>query len=152
MMLVSVANTPDIIKGPVNLEAQTVAVTTTEQNIDITNATSSADIKKITREFFKDKPLLAEIARCESHYRQYVSDGVLLRGKVNPADVGVMQINEKYHLQRSKELGFDIYTLKGNLEYGEYLYDEQGAQPWSASRPCWGPKADQALAVNVSVK
>jgi hypothetical protein len=59
-----------------------------------------------------------------------------------------MQINEKYHLARSVELGMDIDTLEGNLEYGALLYKEQGSQPWSASKPCWGKK-EVALASNI---
>ena len=152
-MLVSVANTPNIIPGPVS--EQTVKVETTEEIattrapvIDITNATSTADVKRITKEYFKDTPILAEIARCESTYRQFTSNGQLLRGRVNGADVGVMQINEKYHLARSKKLGIDIYTLEGNLKYGALLYKEQGSQPWSASRPCWG-KSTATLATTI---
>ena len=42
-------------------------------------------------------PLIA-VARCESGYRQFNADGTLLRGKQNPQDVRVLQVNEKYHL------------------------------------------------------
>ncbi len=109
--------------------------------VDIKNATSSEHIKLITKEYFKGTPIAAEIARCESTYRQFNADGSVLRGKVNSADVGVMQINEKYHLKRSVELGINIYTLEGNLAYGKYLYKEQGSRPWNASKPCWGKQA-----------
>ena len=111
------------------------------EGLDIKSATSSEDIKLITKEYFKDTPVLAEIARCESTYRQFSEKGNVLRGKVNSADVGVMQINEKYHLKRSQELGLDIHTLEGNLAYGKFLYKEQGSRPWNASRPCWGKPA-----------
>ena len=115
--------------------------------VDIKSATSSADIKLITKEYFKKTPVMAEIARCESTYNQFSSNGNVLRGKVNSADVGVMQINEKYHLKRSQELGMDIHTLEGNLAYGKYLYEEQGSRPWNASKPCWGKPAT-VVAVN----
>jgi SepF-like predicted cell division protein (DUF552 family) len=156
MMLVSVAQTPEILKEPVSVQTEvkkeiSVEIATTTENVivvDITNATSSADIKKITKEYFKNTPVLAEIARCESEYRQFSTTGNTLRGRVNSADVGVMQINEKYHLARSKQLGINIYTLEGNLKYGSLLYKEQGSQPWSASRPCWG-KTEATLAVKI---
>jgi hypothetical protein len=159
MMLVTVANTPNIIKEPVSQQAElkkeikketsVEEATTTEKAvvIDITNATSTSDIKKITLEFFKNTPILAEIARCESEFRQYGTDGPL-RGRVNSKDVGVMQINERYHSARSKQLGMDIHTLEGNLKYGALLYQEQGSQPWSASRSCWS-KASATLATNL---
>lgn len=153
-MFVTVSQTPNIIQGPVSQqsEAKVETATTTVQVIDITTATTTEDIRKITKEYFKDTPLLAEIARCESTFRQFSKEGVPLRGKVNSADVGVMQINEKYHLERTKKLGIDIYTLEGNLKYGAMLYKEQGGQPWSASKPCWGKStatAEATLAVNL---
>ena len=146
MMFVSVTNTPNIIKLPVS--QQTEVKVEVKAEADISNATSTEDVKRITKEYFKETPILAEIARCESTYRQFSSVGVPLRGIVNGADVGVMQINEKYHLARSVELGMDIDTLEGNLEYGALLYKEQGSQPWSASKPCWGKK-EVALASNI---
>jgi hypothetical protein len=82
------------------------------------------------------------ILSCESggggKPKQFNSDGTVLRGRVNRSDVGAAQINEYYHLQASKRLGYDIYTLEGNIAYAKYLYDTQGTQPWSASKPCWG--------------
>ncbi|MFA6898339.1 MAG: hypothetical protein WC250_02955, partial [Candidatus Paceibacterota bacterium] len=75
------------------------------------------------KEYFKDAPIMAEIAKCESTYRQLTKDGRILRGEVNRADVGVMQINEFYHAKQAKEMGFDIKTLDGNLAYAKWLYE-----------------------------
>ncbi len=94
-------------------------------------------VEAIVREYFKDDPLLVNIARCESHFRQYLSDGSIHRGRANSRDVGIMQINEKYHLDRALDLGIDIYSIEGNLAYAKFLFDKQGSQPWSASAPCW---------------
>lgn len=146
MMFVSVTNTPNIIQLPVSQQAEVKVEVKAEA--DISNATSTEDIKRITKEYFKETPILAEIARCESTYRQFSSAGVPLRGIVNGADVGVMQINEKYHLARTKKLGIDIYTFEGNLQYGALLYKEQGTRPWNASKPCWG-KHEATLAANI---
>lgn len=77
------------------------------------------------------------IARCESNLQQYNEDGDVVRGKVNPLDVGVYQINEKYHLEMAEKLGYDIYTTKGNIEYAIWLMKNDGNKHWSSSRPCW---------------
>lgn len=80
---------------------------------------------------------MSAIAKCESQYRQFDATGALLRGLVNSKDVGVMQINEYYHLVDSKKLGYDIKTLVGNIQYGAYLLKHQGTAPWNASKKCW---------------
>ena len=63
--------------------------------------------------------------------------GNVLRGKANHADVGVMQINEKYHADQAKKLGYDIYTAEGNVAFAKYLYAKYGTDPWSSSEVCW---------------
>jgi len=90
--------------------------------------------------YFSDIPELIYVAECESTFRHYGSDGKVLRGNVVSADVGVMQINERYHYDRAQSLGYDIHTLEGNLGYARYLYEKQGLKPWSASRSCWSHK------------
>ena len=100
--------------------------------------------EEIIAEHFADTPILKKIAFCESRYRQFNEDGTVLRGVVNPKDVGVMQINEKYHLEASKKLGYDIYTLEGNIDYAKDLYSKQGSRPWVHSSHCWGASAQVA--------
>ena len=87
--------------------------------------------------YFSDLPIMVDIAHCESRFRQTDTEGNVFRGVQNRYDVGVMQINELYHLDEAKKLGINIYTLKGNMEYARYLYENQGARPWMASSPCW---------------
>ena len=77
------------------------------------------------------------IAKCESTFRQYNENGEVIRGKVNPADVGVFQVNEKYHLSRSKTLGFDIHQTADNIEYAMWLMKKEGTRHWNWSKPCW---------------
>ena len=89
------------------------------------------------REYFKDAPILAEISRCESRFRHIGKNGKIIRGEANPADIGVMQVNEEYHLKQASELGFNLYSLEGNMGYAKYLYNKEGTRPWSASAPCW---------------
>lgn len=106
---------------------------------------TNAGIEAKVRAYFSDIPVMAEVSRCESHYRQYDATGNTFRGKVNNKDVGVMQINEYYHLKRAKKLGYDLYTVAGNLGYARLLYTEEGTEPWSSSSPCWGKTAAARL-------
>ena len=54
--------------------------------------------------------------------------------------MGVMQINERYHLLTAEKLGYNIHTLEGNVGYAKYLYEKFGSDPWSASSKCWKGK------------
>lgn len=94
-------------------------------------------LESYVREYYANEPMLAEIARCESNFRQFDSNGKILRGGVNPDDVGIMQINEVYHYKRAQKLGFDLRTLDGNLAYATYLYEKESYGPWSSSAKCW---------------
>lgn len=85
-----------------------------------------------------DPDLSLRIARCESELRQYNKDGEVLRGIHNPQDVGIFQINEKYHLQDSQKLGLDIYSAEGNIEYAMEIMKRDGVRHWNYSRACWG--------------
>ncbi|HEY1037512.1 MAG TPA: hypothetical protein VGE62_02920 [Candidatus Paceibacterota bacterium] len=136
----SYTNQENIIKSAetaTSTQAAVVSVslpaTTTKQTVINPNAGVEARV----RAYFKDTPLLAEIAYCESRYRQFDKDGSIFRGKVNNKDVGALQVNEYYHLERSKKLGYDIHTLEGNMAYSRLLYKESGARPWNSSSPCW---------------
>ena len=93
--------------------------------------------KRVVKESFKNTPALYAVAKCESRWTHFHDDGTVLRGRINNNDVGVMQINERYHRDKAESLGYDIDTLKGNIGYAKYLYRNQGLQPWSASRHCW---------------
>ncbi|MEK9131938.1 MAG: hypothetical protein AAB447_03445 [Patescibacteria group bacterium] len=91
------------------------------------------------REYFKDTPILAEVARCESTFRHIVSDGSVLRGRANSKDIGVMQINEIYHAKTATKKGLDLENLDDNLAYAKYLYEKEGLRPWMSSSKCWKP-------------
>lgn len=68
---------------------------------------------------------------------QFNSDGTVHRGVQNPQDVGKYQINEGYHLEASRALGIDIYTLEGNTAYALRLYKANGTRDWNWSKWCW---------------
>ena len=97
-------------------------------------------LEAYVREYFIETPILAEISKCESRFRQVGKDGKVLRGEVNKSDVGLMQVNEYYHEQKATDLGFDLTTVDGNLAYAKYLYDKEGTKPWNASAKCWRGK------------
>jgi hypothetical protein len=76
------------------------------------------------------------IAKCESGLRQF-SGGNVLKGVVNSKDIGLFQINEKYHLDTSVKLDYDIYTTNGNIKYAIWLMSKEGTAPWALSKHCW---------------
>lgn len=128
--------------GQANATANAAMIPATKDNQSIEYATEkeftdSKVVEKYVKKEYADEPLLIEIARCESTFRQYDKDGTVIRGKVNKNDVGIMQINEKYHGETASNHGYDIYTVKGNLDFAKYLYTKYGSSPWSASSKCW---------------
>lgn len=87
-------------------------------------------------------PELKAICACESvgdwtAEPKHLKNGNVLRGRLTPEDVGACQINEYYHLENSKRMGFNIYLWTGNVGYANYLYATQGTRPWNASKKCW---------------
>ncbi len=98
---------------------------------------SKTVVETKVREYFKNTPILAEIAKCESQFRHIGDSGNIIRGKVNPGDIGVMQINEDYHSDEAQKLGLDLTTLQGNMAYAKHLYEKEGTAPWQSSSGCW---------------
>ena len=105
------------------------------QPVDEREFSTTTIRSKVEQTFGTSSPMV-RVAFCESGYRQY-KDGEVLRGVVNPKDVGLLQINEYYHLETSKRLGLNIHTIDGNLAYAKYLFDKNGTRDWNASKPCW---------------
>lgn len=117
-----------------------IATTTHEVGLATTTEStilSPKHIEQYVRNEYKNEPILVEVARCESTFRQFDAKGNIVRGKVNDNDVGVMQINEKYHADTAVKLGLNIYTVEGNVAYAKILYKKFGTQPWSSSQSCW---------------
>ncbi|MFA7252801.1 MAG: hypothetical protein WC027_03005 [Candidatus Paceibacterota bacterium] len=113
-----------------------------EVNDSLNTQSQTAIVNPVTledyvQEYFRETPILAKVAKCESRYRQFGLDGQVLRGEVNSADVGLMQINEHYHDDEAIEMGLDLKTVDGNLAYAKHLYESEGTKPWNASKKCW---------------
>jgi hypothetical protein len=111
------------------------AASTTETKM---TTASSTPVEATVRSYFADIPVMIAIARCESRFRQVDSSGALLDGG-SGGMVGIFQINSAVHTVFAQSLGFDIATVKGNLEYARYLYDREGTVPWNSSASCWRP-------------
>ena len=107
--------------------------------------TDSKNIESYVKRQYADTPILIAIAKCESTFRQFDGNGNVIRGESNKEDVGVMQINEKYHADEAVKMGDNIYTVEGNVAFAKYLYGKFGAQPWIASSKCWDGSADVAM-------
>ena len=109
------------------------------QTIDTSNR---EEVEKYVRDYYSETPILAEVARCESTFRQTGISGNVIRGLINSKDVGAMQINETYHKKSANALGYDLHDLDGNLAYATHLYKQYGLSPWNSSSKCW--KATEA--------
>ena len=97
----------------------------------------SQTVEATVREYFADIPVMIEVARCESKFRQFADSGNVLRGGVGGQMIGVYQFFDRYHVGPASALGFDIETLEGNLDYARHTYAQEGTAPWNSARDCW---------------
>jgi hypothetical protein len=108
---------------------------------------ASQSVEEYVRKYFKDAPVMIDIARCESRFRQLDSTGKVLHNEQGSSAVGVFQIMASIHAGAAdKNLGLNIYNLDGNAAYARYLYQTQGTSPWNASKGCWGKAQHVAVA------
>lgn len=89
--------------------------------------TEEQKIERLIREEFVDAPIMVEVARCESTFRNVCS---------TTGDCGPLQINQ-VHLKTLEMLGLDRTKIEDNIEFGRILYNEQGLKPWYNSKHCW---------------
>src|SRR5690606_31246636 len=92
------------------------------------NGQTITDTEAVVREYFKDIPVMVQVARCESTFRHTLADGSVLRGRVDSRDIGVMQINLYYHETEAKKLGLDVFDIYDNMAYARHLYEKKGTQ------------------------
>lgn len=94
-------------------------------------------VSKAVSVFFKEAPVMVEVARCESELRQYDESGTVLRGGWGGKMIGLFQLHETYHRTEARARGYNIDTLIGNMGYARDLYREEGTTPWDSSASCW---------------
>ncbi len=97
---------------------------------------SNEGLEHKVRTYFSENPIMSEIARCESRFRQFDANGRPLDGG-SGSMIGIFQVHARVHSEFAKSLGMDIYTVEGNLAYARYLYQKEGTAPWISSFDCW---------------
>ncbi len=130
----AVSNSANETKVPLQ---QIPKIEVVELGFEIIDSKRNISAQDYVANYFSDIPVMIEVAKCESRFRQHDKDGSVLRGIVNSSDVGVMQINEYYHLKDAKALGYDLHSIEGNTAYARYLFEKKGLSPWVHSSPCW---------------
>ena len=95
------------------------------------------DTETAVRSYFSDIPVMIQIAKCESTFQHTLPDGTILRGRVDSADTGVMQINLRYHAEKARKLGLNLENMYDNMVYARNLYERLGTKPWASSASCW---------------
>lgn len=135
----SVQSPPAGIGGgaPASVEIVDANIIDGQALVAATAENPTGSVEKEVRAYFSDTPILADIAGCESRFRQVDENGNLVHGEINKGDIGVMQINRYYHTAVAKKLGFDLATLDGNMAYAKWLYEREGTSPWLSSEKCW---------------
>lgn len=89
--------------------------------------TETERIERLIREAFEDAPIMIDVARCESGFRNVPS---------KTGDWGPFQVNQ-VHTKRLQELGLDRTKIEDNIKYARMLYDESGTRHWYMSKHCW---------------
>lgn len=124
------------------------SATTTPTTTASTSRQTPAETEKKVREYFADKPVMIEIAKCESKFRQFTDAGNVLRGGSGGMMVGVFQFFESVHTTAAKKLGFDLLTVEGNIGYAKHVYAQSGTTPWVSCVPEVVPVATVMSAAN----
>lgn len=123
----------------VSVEAATTTAATTTV---ATTTPSTQSVEARVREYFADVPIMIEIARCESKFRQFTDAGNVLRGGTGRNMIGVFQFYDQIHTAAALALGFDLTTVDGNLGYARHVYSLSGTTPWNSAHSCWGVRGE----------
>lgn len=139
---------PSFLRPAFETETMVESVSKDVKAEDYQPITDARNVERFINDYFADIPVLAEIAKCESRYRQFNSEGEVLKGKKNRYDRGVMQINVLYHAKNMEKLGLDAHNLDDNVAYARYLYEKKGVRPWISSSACWSKFRQSEIARN----
>ncbi len=117
--------------------AESVASTTAS-----TTKLTPIEIEAKVRAAFADVPVMVEIAKCESKFRQFTDAGNIFYGGQAQGMIGVFQFYESIHKPIATALGYDLATVEGNIAYARHLYKESGVGPWRSCVPAGTPVLD----------
>ena len=65
---------------------------------------------------------------CETQLRHVSDSGDVVRGKENPQDIGIFQLNLRYHLLEMRSQGLNPFKRADNIKYAQILYKQRGAK------------------------
>lgn len=97
-------------------------------------------IKEEIRNTFPERPnTFVRIAGCESSGDpEHIDSSKRAFNPTNGSnDTGIFQLSQLYHGKRMKELHLDPWDVEDNIKFARMLYEENGLDPWTASKPCW---------------
>jgi hypothetical protein len=94
----------------------------------------NAIVENAVRFYFADIPIMIDIARCETKFKQYNPDGSAYFDG-SKTYIGVFQFAHSIHAPRAASMGFDLANIDGNLQYARYLYTTSGTNPWKGCLP-----------------
>lgn len=106
------------------------------------------EIVRLSEKYGFDLELAKKIIKCESLIYGQDAENKNYRMEWNAelgtttrthwsTDIGFWQINDYWHKETAKKMGYNIYDWKDNLEYGAILLSRDGERHWSASKYCW---------------
>jgi len=115
-------------------QAETIVIEEKPQEvlIEVVYNWDRETIERKIDEAFPHAPIMKRVAFCESQYHIKAFNPTN-----NSDDIGLFQISTKYHGQRTKALGLDMYDPIDNIAYAKILYNESGLAPWVWSKSCW---------------
>jgi hypothetical protein len=113
----------------------TMAMATVDKSTVAQAKPSPAVIEAVVTSYFADTPIMIEIARCESNFRQFTDNGEVFYGGAGGGMVGIFQFYEAIHKAAAAIRGYDLATVAGNIGYARHLYQEQGVTPWQSCVP-----------------
>ncbi len=85
-------------------------------------------------------PVLERIIYCESkgkHLDPKTGQVYMLPNDNGTVDIGVMMINSYYWGKTAKDMGYDLTDEGDNRAFGQWLFMNNGSEPWVHSKHCW---------------
>jgi hypothetical protein len=158
LFVITVLFSVHVISAEAAATSSVPSTTVTSSRATSTSLQTPAEIEKRVSEYFTDVPVMIEIAKCESKFRQYTDAGNVLRGGGSGGMIGIFQFYELIHKAPALALGFDIETVEGNIAYARHIYEQEGTRPWASCVPAVIPAvqtmspADKELQITLLTK